>query len=106
MEEEMGCSLDNKPFPCSLSGTLIPQGIHVRCLTPNVLVPVLSLQVFDPTDLHQVLLNTAMPSCPSQEDPGETSALGEASVTGCYPMCVTVYLHMRSMKFCPCMLMC
>ena len=45
----MGCSLDTKPFPCSLSRILIPQGIHVRGLTPNVLAPVLSLQVFDPT---------------------------------------------------------
>uniref|UniRef100_A0A4W2FNX8 Cytochrome P450 4A25-like n=1 Tax=Bos indicus x Bos taurus TaxID=30522 RepID=A0A4W2FNX8_BOBOX len=48
-EEEMGCSLDTKPFPCSLSGILIPQCIHVRGLTPNVLTLVLSLQVFDPT---------------------------------------------------------
>ena len=45
----MGCFLDTKPFLCSLSGTLIPQGIHVRDLTANVLALVLSLQVFDPT---------------------------------------------------------
>ena len=48
-EEEMGCSLDTKPFPCSLSGILIRQCIHVRGLTPNVLTLVLSLQVFEPT---------------------------------------------------------
>ena len=46
---------------------------------------------------HQVLLDTAMPSCPSQEDPGEASALGEAGVTGYYLICVTVYIHMWSM---------
>ena len=45
----MGCSLDTKPFPCSLSGILIRQCIHVRGLTPNVLTLVLSLQVFEPT---------------------------------------------------------
>ena len=45
----MGCSLDTKPFPCSLSGILIPQCIHVRGLTPNILTLVLSLQVFEPT---------------------------------------------------------
>ena len=44
-----GTSLDTKPFPCSLSGILIPQCIHVRGLTPNVQALVLSLQVFDPT---------------------------------------------------------
>ena len=55
---------------------------------------------------HQVLLDTAMPSCPSQEDPGEASVLGEADVTGCYLLCVTVYIHMWSMKFCFCILMC
>uniref|UniRef100_A0A452FGX1 Cytochrome P450 family 4 subfamily A member 11 n=1 Tax=Capra hircus TaxID=9925 RepID=A0A452FGX1_CAPHI len=48
-EEEMGPLSTPNPFPCSLSGILIPQCIHVRGLTPNVQALVLSLQVFDPT---------------------------------------------------------
>lgn len=27
-------------------------------------------------------------------------------VTGCYPMCVTVYIHMKYTQLCSCMLMC
>ena len=105
-EEEMGCFLDTKPFLCSLSGILIPRGF-MWGVWPQVSWPRCSLcRCLTQPGLHQVLLDTAMPSCPSQEDPGEASVLGEASVTGCYPTCMTVYLHMRSMKFCPCMLMC
>ena len=47
--------------------------------------------------LHWVLINTAMLSCPSQEDPGEASVLGTAGVIGCHSMCVTVYICMWCM---------
>jgi len=67
-EKGIGCSLHTNSFACSCSGYLSPGGL-VGGVWPHLSWPWYSLfRCLTHPSLHQVLLDTTMPSSPSQED--------------------------------------
>lgn len=94
------------PSPALALGYLSPGGL-VGGVWPHLSWPWYSLfRCLTHPSLHWVLLDTTMPSPPLLRRFQRGFCTWGRGVTHCYPMCVTVYIHMKYTQLCSCMLTC
>lgn len=94
MKEGDGMLSPHQPLLLLLLWESCPLVDWARSLDPTWSWPWCSLcRCLTHLGLHWVLINTAMLSCPSQEDPGEASVLGQWVSLGATDVCDCLHLH-------------